>query len=628
MPTFGLNPQAPNPFAQPGGMNANAGANNVPKSNGGPIQSPGNNLLNPGYSEQAFEYTQNRLMEDPYAQQTQALGQASLHQGQGEKALLNNLGTLNGPGQGDQYWNQVQGQYMDPFAGEQYARQATQNFGAQGAASAFNDKAQGQYDAYTNYSTGNAQGQYGQSSQQLAGGTQGEQGLGQIAGQYGAIGQYNGQNHAQGQYQQNAASGPMAAQSFYDQVGGSYGQIGQYQDPNRAAGQYEQTQGAFGDMPIANFDPFFDRAIQLGTQDYNRQTAGRGVYGSSEALSGVGNIITDLNAQRALKGFDAEMQRAQEQRARQQLLGEQARMGDLSGLGAFSANMQGLETYGNLANNAGNQTIQQQTMLGNQARDADVSATDAFSANLKGAETFGNINDQLASQELGRHELLGTMANSADTQATNAQNARTDAMSAFGDLANNADRNEIDRYTSSTNAMYNADRMGLDRMNAGADIAFGVDDGNREDYTAEANAATNAANIRNDRVRTTKDIYDTGSDNDLDRLRETNNQAGNAERDRQARQIAKLNATGQFSNDMLQGLSKGMDAFYSGDKEAWNDYFNAQLGPKLQAAGFSQQEQQAMRGDINALLAVLPTIAEVGQGGGGSGARPLDPNPY
>lgn len=588
MPTYGLNPQ--NPFAQPGGMDPNLGAQNVMKGTGGPMQSPGNNLTNQGYSEQAFEYTQNRLLEDPYAGKLGQLGEAAATAGLGERYINNNLGSLQGPGQGQQYWNQVQGQYMDPFAGEQFARQATQAFGAQGAAGAFNDRAQGQYDAYTNYSTGNAQGQYGQSSAQLAGGTQGEQGLGQIAGQYGNIGQYNGQNHAQGQYQQNANYGPMAAQSFYDQVGSSYGQIGQYQDPNRAAGQYEQTQQAFGDMPIANFDPYFDRAIQLGTQDYNRQTAGRGVYGSSEALSGVGNIITDLNAQRALKSFDAEMQRAQEQRARQQLLGEQARMGDLSGLGAFAANMQGLETFGNLANNAGNQTLNQQTMLGNQARNADLSATDAFDANLRGASTFADINNQLATQELGRHELLGSMANNADTQATNAQNARTDAMAAFGTIANNADRAETDRYTARTNAMYNADRMGLDRMNSGADIAFGVDDQNRQDYEAEINAAGKVADIRSGRIRDAAGIYNQASSNDLDRLREFNDQAGSAERDRQARQLAKLNAVSGLGQQVQGYITDALQNFDESGQQDWENYAQSQLVPALQEYGLDQKQ--------------------------------------
>lgn len=606
MPTFGLRDSGGTPITKP---SATPAASTPARNNGGAIQSPGNNLVNPGYSEQAFEYTQNRLMEDPYGSEIGRIGAAASEAGTGERYLAGNLGSLQGPGQGQQYWNQVQGQYMDPFAGEQYTREATQNFSPQGAAGAFNQQAMADhYGTYTNYSTGNAQGQYGQSAGQLAGGTQGEQGLGQIAGQYGAIGQYGGPNNAQGQYQQNASYGPMAAQSFFDQVGGSYGQMGQYQDPNRAAGQYEQTQQAFGDLPIANFDPFYDRAIQLGTQDYNRQTAGRGVYGSSEALSGVGNIITDLNAQRANRSFDAEMQRAQEQRARQQLLGEQARMGDLSGLGAFSANMQGLETYGNLANNAGNQTLNQQTMLGNQARNADISATDAFDANLRGASTFADINNALASQELGRHELLGSMANNADTQATSAQNARTDAMAAFGTIANNADRAETDRYTASTNAMYNADRMGLDRMNSGADIAFGVDDQRRQNYDSEARAAEASANIRSGRLRDSANILDTASDNDLDRLRETNDQAGNAERDRQSRQIAKLNAVSGMSKQVQSYITDALQNFDTSGQGDWENYAQSELVPALQEYGLDQKQ-------IDQILEVATAYAKSKSGG-------------
>src|SRR5690606_9123209 len=299
------------------------------------FQDPGNNMVNPGYTEQAFGALQNRLMEDPSAGLLQDQYGQTQSASAGENFMNQNLGTLQGPGQGEQYWNQVQGQFMDPFSGEQFAREQAQALSPSGAAGAFNAQAQGQYDQFTGFSgAGNAQGQYGQSAASLAGGTAGEQGMGQIAGQYGQIGQYQGGNNALGQYQQNAGSGPMAGQTFYDQVGGSYNDVGRYTDQNRAGGQYEQTQGAFGDLPIAEFDPFYDRARQLATQDYNRQSAARGVYGSSEALSGIGNVITDIEAQRANRSFDAEMARAQEQRARQQLLGEQARMGDLSSLGA------------------------------------------------------------------------------------------------------------------------------------------------------------------------------------------------------------------------------------------------------------------------------------------------------
>jgi hypothetical protein len=599
-----------------------------------PMQNPGNNLTNPGYDEQAFLYTQNRYLNDPSAGLLQDQYNNLQNPSQPEQFMNDNLGSLMGPGQGDQYWNQMQGQYMDPMAGEQFARQATQNFGAQGPASAFYDQAMGQYDQFTGYQgPQNTQGQYQQSAGQLANGTQGEQGLGQLAGQYGAIGQYQGGNQAMGQYQQNAASGPMAAQSFYDQVGGSYGQMGQYSDPNLAAGQYAQTQQAFGDMPIANFDPFYDRARQLATQDYNRQSAGRGVYGSSEALSGVGNVITDIEAQRANRSFDAEMQRTQEQRARQELLGNQARMGDLSSLAAFGANLSGLETFGNLANNAGNQTLNQQTMLGNQARNADLTALDAFNGNINAATAFGNINNQLASQELNRNELLGNMANNADSQALGAQNANIAGMQAYGNIANNADTAETNRYEASTNAMLNADKFGLDRMNSGADIAFKSDENKRANYDSSMQTANNAATLGMDRTKTSAEIATTLSNNDLNRLNSFNTAAGGAENSRQGRLNSRITAEQNRTNSLQNTLSGAYNAFLSGDQAAWENSFDASLAPYLQEAGYSQQEIDALRKDAGAAMSVIGMAG--GTGGGGSTtqtaakpARKLDPNPY
>jgi hypothetical protein len=650
-----------------------------------PTQAPGNNLTNPGYTEQGFDYIQNRLLEDPAQAFLTNAAQSTQTPSVGEQYMNQNLGSLDGPGYGEQYWNQVQGQFQDPFAGEQFARQATQNFNAQGPASAFYNDAMSQYgDAYMGYNTQNAQNQYGQTSAALANGTRGEQGLGQIAGdygskgtysgqnnaanqyaasqadmagglagerglgdlaaQYGSIGQYQGGNNALSQYQQNASSGPMAAQQFYDQVGGQYGTMGQYNDTNRAAGQYEQTQQAFGDLPIANFDPFFDRAIQLGTQQYNQGAAGRGVYGSSEALNGVGNIITDLNAQRALKGFDAEMQRAVEQRNRQQLLGEQARAGDLSSLAAFGANLSGLETFGNLANQAGNQTLQQQTMLGNQARSADqtaldafnsnlrgvdtfanvnnmqgqlqlgrnnaladmarnsdLSATDAFRANLEGATTFANINNQLANQELGRYELLGNQANAADSQATAAQNARTSALNAFAGAAQSADAAETNRYQASTNAMNAADQTQLDRLRTGGSMANDVDAGRRSDYEASMGQARNAAQLGMDRTRLGADLMNTASQNDMQRLNSFMQNAGIAEGDRQQRMQKTIDAISGYSQDVQQAIMGALGQGISAGQADWENSVQAELAPVLQQAGLSRDRAQQLVDTLTAI---------------------------
>ena len=496
-----------------------------------PLQNPGNNLVNPGYDEQALNVTQNRLLEDPFAQTQQKLAGQASQPSAGQNYLNQNLGTLNGPGQGDQYWQQQAGQFNNPFAGEQYTREATQNFSPTGASGAFNDQAQGQYDNFTGYTgAGNAQSQYGASYDQIGNGTIGQNNMANIASGYGSNGQYTGDN--------------------------------------LAAGQYAQTQGAFGDMPLPDSaDPYYDRAIQLGTQSYNQGAAGRGVYGSSEALSGVGNIITDLNAKRAQTTFGNQMAINQEQRARQELLGNQARMGDLSG-------------------------------------------TDAFAANMKGVETYGNLNNQMGQLQNQSMDILGNQANAADTQRTAAQNSSIAGMSALGNIANNADRAETDRYTASNTAMNNADRTQLDRAKTGADIAFGVDDQNRNDYTASSNAATAAGTLDNNRLSTASDIAHTGSQDDLNRVNAFNDQASDAETSRVTRQIAQIESVRNMSSDLRSMLGSNLAGLVNGSQEDFENWFNADMASALEEAGYDQNQIDSLRKDIGAGLGVYKAVKE------------------
>jgi hypothetical protein len=497
-----------------------------------PLQNPGNNFVNPGYDEQALLYTQNQLLNDPYAGMTQQLANQAMQPTGGENFLNQQLGSLAGPGQGQQYWQQVAGQFQSPFAGEQFARQATADFGAQGPASAFFNDAMGQYDQFTGY-TGpqNSQGQYGQAQQQLGNGTIGQQNMQQLAGQY--------------------------------------GNIGQYSDPNLAAGQYQQTQQAFGDLPIAEFDPFYDRARQLGVQAYNQGAAGRGVYGSSEALSGVGNVITDIEAQRANRSFDAEMQRAQEQRARQQLLGEQARMGDLSSLAAFASN-------------------------------------------LAGVETFGNLNNQMGQLQNQSQSILGDIANNADSQAARAQEANIAGLNAFGTLSNNADRNEIDRFDSRTNAMEDADRMQLDRTKTGADIAFRSDDAERADYIAETNAAQGAAGVTNNRQTTASNIINQGSQRDLDRLNAFNDTAQGAEASRQMRQLSQIESVRNMTQDLQNLIGDNMNSLMQMDQADFENWFNAEMAPALEARGYDQAAIDGLRKDLGTGLQIYDRFSKAG----------------
>jgi hypothetical protein len=330
-------------------------------------------------------------------------------------------------------------------------------------------------------------------------------------------------------------------------VQGDYGTKGTYSDPNLAAGQYAQTQGAFGALPIAQLDPFYNRAEQLGVQNYNNNAAARGTYGSSQALSGVGNVVSNMEAQRAKDSFDAQMEIEKANQGRQTILGNQARQGDLSSLSAFGANLSGVETFGNLANAAGNQTLAQQTMLGNQANNVDQNAQAAQNSNLQGVQTYGN-------------------------------------------LATSADQTQSTRYANSNTAMNNAENTAINRGQVGANIAQGVDTGNRNDFTASQNAANNAAQTANARNQTTNQINDSGSRNDLARLTAFNNAAQGAEDQNITRLQSKVDAVASANRDLSGQIGSAMSALQQGDQASFDAMFNATIAPALQAAGMSQQE--------------------------------------
>ena len=70
----------------------------APPAPNNPLQAPGNNLTTPGYGEQALEYTQNRLLEDPYGAFQNQQAQSTRSPQPGESYMNENLGTLDGPG--------------------------------------------------------------------------------------------------------------------------------------------------------------------------------------------------------------------------------------------------------------------------------------------------------------------------------------------------------------------------------------------------------------------------------------------------------------------------------------------------------------------------------------------------
>jgi hypothetical protein len=146
-------------------------------------------------------------------------------------------------------------------------------------------------------------------------------------------------------------------QQFWNQVQGKFNTQGQYGGPNLAAESYNRTVGAIPGSLQPTFDKAFDRAKETAVGDANSQAAARGAYGSSQALNNVGNVITDIEAKRADRASQFALQDSQNQAAWQGLAGQQGRAADQSEMGGFGTNLQGIQSFGDMAFNAENQDL-------------------------------------------------------------------------------------------------------------------------------------------------------------------------------------------------------------------------------------------------------------------------------
>src|SRR5690606_12421372 len=192
--------------------------------------------------------------------------------------------------------------------------------------------------------------------------------------------------------------------------------------------------------------------------------------------------------------------------------------------------------------------------------------------------------------ELDRNRVLGDMANAADSQALGAQEANIRGLSTLGDIAGQADRSEIDRFRSSTDAALAADRLGLDRMSTGADIAFRGDDSRRADFDSESRAANQAAQLGLDRTRLGADIAQTLSQNDLARINSTMNAAGSAESDRQARQSARMDDQFRLTDTIMRSIGADMESVIAGGTQDFERQWQATILPRMQEAGMDQKQ--------------------------------------
>lgn len=141
---------------------------------------------------------------------------------------------------------------------------------------------------------------------------------------------------------------PGAGQQYWTGIQGSFNNIGNnvtggYKGPNNASEAYGMTKGMMPGSLQPKFDAYYDRMHDKAMSDVNSQSAARGAYGSNAALNNSIGAGLDVEAQRAKAATDFELANSQNQMGWANLLGNQARGADLSGLGIYGANLQGAQ---------------------------------------------------------------------------------------------------------------------------------------------------------------------------------------------------------------------------------------------------------------------------------------------
>lgn len=141
---------------------------------------------------------------------------------------------------------------------------------------------------------------------------------------------------------------PGAGQQYWNGQQGAFNTMGAnvtggYNGKNRAAEAYELTKGMLPGSMQPKFDAYYDRMKEKTMGDVNAQSAARGAYGSSAGLNGSIGAALDVEAQRAKAETDFMLADSANQANWQGILGNQGRNADLSGLGAFDADMRGAQ---------------------------------------------------------------------------------------------------------------------------------------------------------------------------------------------------------------------------------------------------------------------------------------------
>ena len=100
-------------------------------------------------------------------------------------------------------------------------------------------------------------------------------------------------------------AGPGAAESFWDQMQGRFTAPDVGQSTNRAEEAYQAFRGTPRDLPPdAGLSEYYNRAVETGTGDINKQLAARGLYGSKEGIQQISDLDSALRAEEANRSAD------------------------------------------------------------------------------------------------------------------------------------------------------------------------------------------------------------------------------------------------------------------------------------------------------------------------------------
>lgn len=204
--------------------------------------------------------------------------------------------------------------------------------------------------------------------------------------QSGAYDTFSTPGQFQQHFDQNAESfgAPGAGDQHWQ---GNQGAVNKFssgvQGPNNANTAFTGMQNAMPGSIQPTFDAFYDRSLDKGISRMNTEAASRGAYGSSAALTGVGGVISDIEAQRADRASDFAIADSANQRNWHTAASNAGRASDLTNMGMFDSGANAFTNMGNLAQGVSTEQLARDKFAAGIAQDAQTMEQDRL---MQGAD--------------------------------------------------------------------------------------------------------------------------------------------------------------------------------------------------------------------------------------------------